>query len=91
VWVGVGVEMQVSKRSGGLVMVGIGWVEGGRVEGRAHLSSLRQPSIRPITHPPTLPPMHAPQPRTLEMVRAGLHWSLRMSRQMPPLALMLQW
>ena len=28
---------------------------------------------------------------TLEMVRAGLHWSLRMSRQMPPFELMLQW
>ena len=29
--------------------------------------------------------------RTLEMVSAGDHWSLRMSRQMPPLLLMLQW
>ena len=28
---------------------------------------------------------------TLLMVRAGLHWSLRMSRQMPPFELMLQW
>jgi len=29
--------------------------------------------------------------KTLEIVRAGLHWSLRMSKQMPPLELMLQW
>ena len=29
--------------------------------------------------------------RTLEMVRAGLHWSLRMSRQITPELLMLQW
>ena len=28
---------------------------------------------------------------TLDTVSAGLHWSLRMSRQMPPLLLMLQW
>ena len=28
---------------------------------------------------------------TLEMVRAGDHWSLRMSRQMEPFALMLAW
>ena len=28
---------------------------------------------------------------TLEMVRAGLHWFFRMSRQMPPVALMLGW
>jgi hypothetical protein len=28
---------------------------------------------------------------TLLTVSAGLHWSLRMSRQMPPLLLMLQW
>jgi hypothetical protein len=27
----------------------------------------------------------------LEMVRAGLHWSRRMSRQMLPLELMLGW
>jgi hypothetical protein len=29
--------------------------------------------------------------RTLETVSAGLHWSFRMSRQMAPLLLMLQW
>ncbi len=29
--------------------------------------------------------------RTLDTVSAGLHWSLRMSRQMAPLLLMLQW
>jgi hypothetical protein len=29
--------------------------------------------------------------RTLDIVRAGLHWSLRMSKQMLPLLLMLQW
>jgi hypothetical protein len=28
---------------------------------------------------------------TLDTVSAGLHWSLRMSRQMPPLLFMLQW
>ena len=28
---------------------------------------------------------------TLEMVSAGLHWSLRISRQMEPLLLMLGW
>lgn len=28
---------------------------------------------------------------TLEMVSAGLHWSFRMSRQIWPLLLMLQW
>jgi hypothetical protein len=28
---------------------------------------------------------------TLLTVSAGLHWSFRMSRQMPPLLLMLQW
>ena len=28
---------------------------------------------------------------TFEMVSAGLHWSLRISRQMPPFAFMLQW
>lgn len=26
-----------------------------------------------------------------EMVRAGLHWSLKMSRQIEPLALMFGW
>ncbi len=29
--------------------------------------------------------------RTLEMVRAGDHWSLRMSRQMAPLPFTLGW
>ena len=29
--------------------------------------------------------------RTLEMVRAGDHWSFRMSRQMLPFELMLGW
>ena len=28
---------------------------------------------------------------TFEMVRAGDHWSLRMSRQIEPLALILGW
>lgn len=28
---------------------------------------------------------------TLEIVRAGLHWSFRMSRQIPPLELMFGW
>lgn len=28
---------------------------------------------------------------TFEIVNAGLHWSLRMSKQMPPFELMLQW
>ena len=29
--------------------------------------------------------------RTLLIVSAGYHWSFRMSRQIPPFALMLQW
>ena len=27
----------------------------------------------------------------LDVVKAGLHWSFKMSRQMPPFALMLGW
>lgn len=42
-------------------------------------------------HPPKTGGGGVQSYRTLEIVRAGDHWSLRMSKQIPPLLFMLQW
>ena len=83
-----------------------GSADEGRRKKRARLSAARwrrRERERERSLPRVLPRRLQPAPglqsvskeqmdsRTLEMVSAGLHWSLRMSRQMLPLLLMLQW